>query len=144
MERTYLNGWPKKRQPWSKRTQAKETPQTTRDRLPADLWKILTAQIREEIYYSLTSRGLFPEEQKGCRKWLIFSCDLLSLYPAVHFLSKWLRGIMAIMNSKGDRACPWNILLRIFTSVKLLPPAVNSILQVFMVFSIKFMTSSDI
>ena len=32
------------------------------------MWKILTAQIREKIYYSLTSRGLFPEEQKGCRK----------------------------------------------------------------------------
>ena len=32
------------------------------------MWKILTAQIREEIYYSLTSRGLFPEEQKGCCK----------------------------------------------------------------------------
>ena len=31
-------------------------------------WKILTAQKREEIYYSLTSRGLFPAEQKGCRK----------------------------------------------------------------------------
>ena len=28
------------------------------------MWKILTAQIREEIYYSLTSRGLFPDEQK--------------------------------------------------------------------------------
>ena len=32
------------------------------------MWKILTAQIREEIYYSLTSSGLFPDEQKGCRK----------------------------------------------------------------------------
>ena len=32
------------------------------------MWKILTAQIREEIYYSLISRGLFPNEQKGCRK----------------------------------------------------------------------------
>ena len=30
------------------------------------IWKILTAQIREEIYYSLTSHRLFPEEQKGC------------------------------------------------------------------------------
>ena len=30
------------------------------------MWKILIAQIREEIYYSLTSRRLFPEEQKGC------------------------------------------------------------------------------
>ena len=32
------------------------------------LWKILTAKIREEIYYSLTSHGRFPEEQKGCCK----------------------------------------------------------------------------
>ena len=32
------------------------------------MWKILTAKIREEIYYSLTSRGLIPEEQKGCCK----------------------------------------------------------------------------
>ena len=31
-------------------------------------WKILTAQIREKIYFSLTSRGLFPDQQKGCRK----------------------------------------------------------------------------
>ena len=28
------------------------------------MWKILTAQIGEEIYYSQTSRGLFPKEQK--------------------------------------------------------------------------------
>ena len=32
------------------------------------MWKILTAQIREEIYYSLTSCRLFPDKQKGCRK----------------------------------------------------------------------------
>ena len=32
------------------------------------MWKILTAQIMKEIYYSLTSRGLFPnEEKKGCK-----------------------------------------------------------------------------
>ena len=30
--------------------------------------KILTAQIREEIYYSLTSRRLFPDEQKDAAK----------------------------------------------------------------------------
>ena len=29
---------------------------------------MLTAQIREDIYYSLINRRLFPEEQKGCRK----------------------------------------------------------------------------
>ena len=33
------------------------------------MWKILTAQIRGEIYYySLTSRGLLPDDQKGCGK----------------------------------------------------------------------------
>ena len=31
-------------------------------------WKILTAQIREEIYFSLTNRRLFHEEHKGCSK----------------------------------------------------------------------------
>ena len=30
--------------------------------------KILTEQVREEIYFSLTSHGLFPEEPKGCHK----------------------------------------------------------------------------
>ena len=32
------------------------------------IWKILITQIREAIYYSLRSRGLFPDEQKGCCK----------------------------------------------------------------------------
>ena len=77
-------------------------------------------------------------------RWLIFSCDLLSLYPAVHFLSMWLSGIMAIMNSKGDSVSPWKIPLWVFISAKLLPPAVSSTLQVCMVFSVKFMTSCDI
>ena len=31
-------------------------------------WKILTVQIRENIYYSLTNCGLFPDEQKGGSK----------------------------------------------------------------------------
>ena len=72
-------------------------------------------------------------------RWLIFTCDLLSLYPGVHFLIIWLSGIMAIMNSKGDSASPWKIPLWIFVSAKLLPPAVNSTLQAVMVFSMKFM-----
>ena len=48
------------------------------------------------------------------------------------------------MNSKGDRASPWKIPLWIFVSAKILPPIINFTLQVFMVFSMKFMTSSDI
>ena len=39
--------------------------------------KILTAQIRKKIYYSLTSRGLFPDEQKGCRKGSRGTAELL-------------------------------------------------------------------
>ena len=31
------------------------------------MWKLLTAQIREEICYSLISCGFFPKEQKGFR-----------------------------------------------------------------------------
>ena len=43
------------------------------------MWKILTAQIREEIYYSLTSRGLFPDEQKGCCKGSRGTAELLHI-----------------------------------------------------------------
>ena len=41
------------------------------------MWKILTAQIRKEIYYLLTSRGLFPDEQKGCCKGSRVTAELL-------------------------------------------------------------------
>ena len=32
------------------------------------MWKILKAQIREKINYSLISHGIFPNKQKGCYK----------------------------------------------------------------------------
>ena len=63
-------------------------------------------------------------------RWLIFSCYLLSFYSAVHFLSMWLSGFMAIMNSKGHSPSHWKIPI----SAKLLPPAVSSTLHVFMFF----------
>ena len=50
----------------------------------------------------------------------------------IFFLCCWV----AIINSNGDSASPWNIPFLIFASEKLFPPAVNSTLQVFMVFSI--------
>ena len=49
-------------------------------------WKILTAQIKEEIYYSLTSRGLFPDEQKGCCKGSRGTAELL--YIDQHILNE--------------------------------------------------------
>ena len=48
--------------------------------------KILPAQIREEIYYSLTSRGLFPDEQKKYRKGSRGTAELL--YIDQHILNE--------------------------------------------------------
>ena len=50
------------------------------------MWKILTAQIREEIFYSLTSRKLFLDEQKGCRKGSRDKAELL--YINQHILNE--------------------------------------------------------
>ena len=49
-------------------------------------------------------------------RWLIFYCDLLSLYPSVHFLSIWLSGIIYSTHSSGESASPWNVSLWIFAS----------------------------
>ena len=50
------------------------------------MWKILTAQIRENIYYSQTSRRLFPDEHKGCRKGSRGTAELL--YMDQHILNE--------------------------------------------------------
>ena len=50
------------------------------------MWKILTAQIREKIYNSLTSRRLFSDEQKGCRKRFRVTAELL--YIDQHILNE--------------------------------------------------------
>ena len=50
------------------------------------MWKILTTQIREDIYYSLTNRRLFPDKQKGCRKGSRGTAELL--YIDQHILNE--------------------------------------------------------
>ena len=100
---------------------------------------ILTACIKVFNSFSFFAKSLMPPMQIRLS---IFSCNLLSLYPPIHFLSVWLSGIIAITSS--DSASPWNMRLWIFASAKLHPSAGNSTLQVSMVFSMKFMTSSDI
>ena len=50
------------------------------------MWKILTAQIREEIYHTLTSRGLFPDEQKEFCKGSRGTAELL--YIDKHILDE--------------------------------------------------------
>ena len=60
------------------------------------MWKILTAQIREEIYHSLTSRGLFTEEQKGCRKGSRGTTELLCIDQHILNESKTRRKNLAM------------------------------------------------
>ena len=50
------------------------------------MWKILRAQIRKEIYYSLTSRRLVPEKEKLCRKGYRGTAELL--YIDQHILNE--------------------------------------------------------
>ena len=102
---------------------------------------ILTAGIR--VYHSFSFFANILMSSMYLR-WLIFSCNLLSLHPAVHFLSMWLSGIIAITNSNEDSASLWKISIWIFASATPFPPAVNFPLQIFMVSSIKFIISSDI
>ena len=109
--------------------------------IPLSWLYILTACIRFSSSFSFFANSLMSSMYI---RWLIFSWDLLSFYLAVHFLSMWFSGIAAIMNFNGDNASPWNIPLWIFDSAKRFPHAVSSTFQVFMVFLIKLMTSSDI
>ena len=44
------------------------------------MWKILTVQIREEIYYSQKAPGLFANDQKGCCKETIGRGQLVHVY----------------------------------------------------------------
>ena len=60
------------------------------------MWKILTAQIREKIYYSLTSRGLFPDEQIGCCKGSRGTAELLYIDQHILNESKTIRKNLAM------------------------------------------------
>ena len=60
------------------------------------MWKILTAQIREKIYYSLTSHGLFPDEQKGYRKRSRGTAELLYIDQHIQSESKTRRKNLAM------------------------------------------------
>ena len=76
-------------------------------------------------------------------RWLIFSGNLVRLYPPAYFLSMWLIGIIATTNSNGDSASSWDVLL-IFICAKLLAPAIYPAFQFSLVLSINCVISSDI
>ena len=108
--------------------------------IPISWLYIFTVCIRVSNPFSFLAKSLMSIDIKL----LIFSCNLLSLYTSMHFLKMWLSAIMAITNSNGDSASPWNMPLWIFASANLFPPAVNSPLLVYMVFSINYTTWSGI
>ena len=69
------------------------------------MWKILTAQIREKIYYSLTSCRLFPDEQKGCRKGSRGTAELLYIDQHILNESKTRRKNLATAWIDYEKAC---------------------------------------
>ena len=75
----YLNVWPKRKTTLIQKDPLKWTASNNYRPITClpMMGKILTTQIREQIYYSLISRGIFPDEQKGCRKGITGSYELL-------------------------------------------------------------------
>ena len=90
-------------------------------------WYNFTVCFRDKIIFLFFANSLISSMYI---RWLIISCDFCIL--------------LCISRVCDDFSSPWNISLWIFASAKFSPLAINSTLQVFMVFSIKIMTSSDI
>ena len=92
------------------------------------MWKILTAQIREKIYYSLTSRGLFPDEQKGCRKGSRGTAELLVIDEHILKESKTKRKNLAMAwldNKKAYDMLPQSWILHCLKMYKISHEAIN-------------------
>ena len=77
-KQAYLYGWWRGKLPWSKKIPPKNIFHNYRPITSLlMMWKILTAQIKKEIYWLIESRRHFTEENTGCRKrirgnrWLI-------------------------------------------------------------------------
>ena len=94
------------------------------------MWKILTAQIKEKIYYSLRSRGLFPDEQKGCCKGSRGTAELLFIDQHILNESKTRRKNLAIAlidNKKAYDMVPQSWILHCLKMYKILHEVINFI-----------------
>ena len=69
------------------------------------MWKILTTQIMEEIYYSLTNCGLLPDKQKGCCKGSRDTADLLYIDQHILNESKTIRKNLPMALIDYKKAC---------------------------------------
>ena len=128
----YLNGWLKEKTTLIQKDPSKGT--TLNNYRPitcqAMMWKILTAQIREEIYYSLTSRGLFPAEQKGCRKGPRGTADLLYIDQYILNKSRTRRKNLAmawIDNKKAHDMVPQSWIINCLKMYKISHEVINFI-----------------
>ena len=74
--------------------------------IPMFWLNILTACFRASSSFSFFEKSLISSMYI---RWLIFSCDSVSFYLAMHFPSMWLSVIIAITNSNGDSSSPWKI-----------------------------------
>ena len=91
--------------------------------VPMSRLYILTVVLRFSTSFSFFANSLMSSMYI---RWLIFSCDQLSLYPAVHFLSIWLSVIIIIMNNNEDTASrlkipPWIFVLAKILLLSILP-----------------------
>ena len=68
------------------------------------MWKMLSAKIREEIYYLLISHRLFPEEQNGCLKGTRDTGERLYIDQHIPYVSKTRREKLAMAGLTTKRA----------------------------------------
>ena len=94
------------------------------------MWKILTAQIREKINYSLTSRRLFPDKHKGCCKGSRGTAELLYIDQHIRNESKTRRKNLAmawIDYKKAYDMSPQSWILHSLKIYKILHEVINFI-----------------
>ena len=104
------------------------------------MWKLLTAQIKEKIYYSLTSRGLFPDEQKGCRKGSRGTAELLYIDQHIPNESKTRRENLAmawINNKKAYDMVPQSWIIHRLKMYKISHEVINFIEKTMQTWSVE-------
>ena len=94
------------------------------------MWKILSIKIRDEISYSLIRHGLFPDEQKGCRKGSRGTEDLLYIAQNILNESRKRRKNLAIPwidNKKAYDIVPQNWIINCLRMYKISHEFINFI-----------------
>ena len=102
--------------------------------LPTDDVENINSQIREEIYYSLKSCGLFPEEQKRCRKGSRVTGELLYIDQYILKEIKTRRknlGMAWIDNKKAYDMVPQSWIINCLKMFKILDEIIECMCVIF-------------